>query len=288
MTRMQSLWENDKTTARGFKLSTIRRSLQMSRIDKYPEGMFNWVDLGTSDAPRAKQFYSSLLGWSMVDYPMNDNAVYTLCQKNGLDVAAIFQLEADAGMSPRWNSYISVAHVDEMTEQARQHGARIIKEPFDVFNVGRMAIIQDPTLAIVYLWQPKEHQGAKIVNEPGAFCWNELLTSDTQKAGDFYTQVMGWEKKESEFGPMTYTSFSMGEHPNGGMLSLAPGGEAAHSYWLVYFAIADCDQSTEKAKSLGATLISGPQDRPDVGRFSIMQDPQGAVFALIALANLKS
>ena len=64
---------------------------------------------------------------------------------------------------------------------------RGMKEAFDVFDVGRMAVIQDPIGAVFALWQPRKHQGAGIVNLPNSFCWNELATSDTTKAGEFYT-----------------------------------------------------------------------------------------------------
>ena len=80
-----------------------------------------------------------------------------------------------------------------------------------------MAVIQDPAGAVFSLWQAKDNKGAGVTNVPGSFCWNELMTTDTAKAGDFYSNVFGWTKNVMNFGPMEYTMFSNGDRPNGGM-----------------------------------------------------------------------
>ena len=121
------------------------------------------------------------------------------------------------GIPPHWLSYVSVASADESAGKAKELGATLMKEPFDVFTVGRMAVVQDPTGAVFALWQPGTHKGASLVNVPNSLCWNELATPDTEKAGDFYTGLFGWGKNVQQMGPMTYTSFMNGERPAGGM-----------------------------------------------------------------------
>ena len=131
-----------------------------------------------------------------------------------------------------------------------------MKEPFDVFTVGRMAVVLDPTGAAFALWQAGTHHGASIVNVPNSFCWNELGTNDTAKAADFYTKVFGWAANAQQIGPTEYTMFVNGERPAGGMYTLTPEMGNVPPHWTVYFAVADCDATAEKAISLGARVIA--------------------------------
>ena len=86
----------------------------------------------------------------------------------------------------------------------------MIAPPFDVMDAGRMAVVQDPTGAMFELWQAKEHIGAGLVNEPGAFTWTELITPDIPKAAAFYNAVLGWDAATSGGGDMPYTEFKLG------------------------------------------------------------------------------
>jgi predicted enzyme related to lactoylglutathione lyase len=159
--------------------------------------------------------------------------------------------------------------------------------PFDVMEVGRMATIQDPTGAVFSLWQPRQHIGAEVVNQPGAPTWNELATNDTKAAGDFYTGLFGWTTEEMEMatGDGSYTIFKNGDRGAGGMFTITPEMGLMPPNWIGYFAVADCDASLEKAKGLGANVAVPPTDIPGVGRFAVIADPQGAAIAFIKLDN---
>jgi predicted enzyme related to lactoylglutathione lyase len=145
-----------------------------------------------------------------------------------------------------------------------------------------MAVVQDPTGAVFQIWQPKNHIGVKIMREPGALTWTELATRDTEAAKKFYTSLFGWKEKTSTGGGMTYTEFSVGDAPFAGMMEMNAQmvGMGVPPNWLTYFQVADVDVSANKAKTLGATLTVPPMDIPNTGRFSVIQDPQGAVFAI--------
>lgn len=256
----------------------------MAEMKEYTPGTFCWVDLGTTDAAAAKKFYAGLFGWELVDMPAGPDMVYTMAYVNGKDVAALYQMGPnEQGMPPHWNSYISVANVDEVAAKAKALGGTVLGEPFDVMTAGRMAMIQDPTGAVVAAWQPGEHAGAKLVNEPGAFSWNELATTDTQKAGDFYTGLFGWTTQVQDMGNFLYTTFMNGDRMNGGMMQITKEWGDVPPHWMVYFAVADCDASANTATSLGGKLLVQPTDIPQVGRFAMIQDPQGAVFAIIKM-----
>lgn len=259
---------------------------KMQETPAYAPGTFCWVELATTDGEAAKKFYTELFGWTFTDNPMGPDMVYTMLQLDGKDVGALFKMDAEMtsmGIPPNWLSYISVTNADEAAAKAREAGATLLKEPFDVFTVGRMAVVQDPTGAVFALWQAGTHCGAGISNVPNSFCWNELGTNDTARAGDFYTGVFGWGKDVQNFDSMEYTMFSNGDRPAGGMYKITPEMGPIPPHWLVYFSVDDCDASVAKAESLGAKTMKPADDIPGIGRFAILTDPQGAAFAIIKL-----
>lgn len=259
----------------------------MTEMTAYNPGTFCWADLSTTDAAAAKQFYTELFGWTAVDMPVGPDMTYTMLQVEGKEVAALYQQgPTEQGMPPHWNSYVSASSADDIAAKAKALGGTVLAEPMDVMEEGRMAIIQDPTGAVVGAWQPKRFSGAKLVNQPGALCWNELATRDAQKAGDFYTQLFGWEARTEDMGGgMLYTVFFNGGQMNAGMMQMTADWGDAPPYWGVYFAVADCDASVEKAQSLGGQVLMPPTDIPGTGRFATLQDPQGGVFSVIKLSS---
>ena len=261
----------------------------MAEFTSHIPGTFSWVELATTDQKAGVAFYRALLGWDVNEIPIGPTDVYSMFTLRGQEVAAAATQQPDEtkmGVPPHWNMYVTVASTDEAVKKAQSLGATVLAPPFDVMDAGRMAVLQDPTGAVFQVWEAKRHIGAKILSEPGALCWTELSTRDTQAAEKFYTALFGWEAKRSTPGsPMEYTEFSnQGQHLIGMMPMPAQMPAAVPAYWMPYFQVADCDASTEKAKSLGAAVHVGPQDIPNTGRFSVIGDPQGATCALFKLA----
>jgi len=259
---------------------------KMQEIREYKPGSLCWVELGTTDGEAAKKFYTELFGWDSTDSPIGPGEVYTILKLDGKDVGALFKMPdamTSQGIPPNWLSYVSVTNVNETAQKAKDAGATLMKEPFDVMTVGRMAVVQDPTGAVFALWQAGTNKGAGITNVPNSFCWNELGTPDTTKAGDFYTNLFGWDKNVQQMGSMTYTSFMNGDRPAGGMYKPTPEMGPIPPHWLVYFAVDDTDAKLKKAGELGAKTLAPAMDIPDTGRFAVIQDPQGAAFGIIKL-----
>jgi predicted enzyme related to lactoylglutathione lyase len=199
-------------------------------------------------------------------------------------VAALYQQDpAQQGAPPHWLSYISVGHVNDVARRAKELGGTVLMDPFDVLDVGRMAMVQDPTGAVVALWEPRRHAGAGIAGEPGSICWNELATADVARAGAFYTSLLGWSAETRPMGGASYTMFAHEGAPRGGMMAIAPEWGPVPPNWLVYFAVSDCGGQTALAQSLGGSVRVPPTDVAGVGRFSVLADPQGAVFAVMEL-----
>jgi predicted enzyme related to lactoylglutathione lyase len=262
----------------------------VAEFSAHTPGTFSWVELVTSDQKAGVAFYRALFGWDVNEQPIGPTEVYSMFLLRGQEVAAASTMRPDDrqnGVPPHWNLYVTVAHVDESVKQAEGLGAKVFAAPFDVMDVGRMAVLQDPTGAVFQLWEAKKHIGAKILNEPGALCWSELATRDTTAAESFYTKLFGWTAKHSSpAADMPYTEFSNQGQPGVGMMSMPaqmPAG--VPSYWMPYFQVADCDASTAKAKELGASVMVPPQDIPKTGRFAVLTDPQGAMFAVFKFAG---
>ena len=248
----------------------------------YAPGTPCWVDLATSDVKGAGTFYGSLFGWEVVPVDDPNAGGYTMLKKNGKDVAALGPLQGP-GQPTAWTTYVSVEDADKTSEIVQSAGGTVLMPAFDVFDVGRMAIIADPTGAAFALWQPRAMPGAGIVDEPNTFGWTELNSRDTKKAEKFYKEVFGWGSKTSDAGGMKYTEYKIGDASVAGMMDMNPMvPKEVPSYWMPYFAVADIDASFAKATKLGAEALVPVQEAPGL-RFAIVKDPQGAVFGLMTL-----
>jgi hypothetical protein len=258
----------------------------MSVVEKHAPGSFCWVELGTTDAKAAKAFYSALFGWQPNDMPMGPAGVYTMLQVNGKDIGALYELDKnmlEMGVPTHWMQYIAVANADDTAARVKYLGGQVMKEPFDVFDAGRMAVMEDPTGAMFAIWQANRSIGAQIAGELNTHCWSDLSSKDRSRAQEFYTDLFGWEPRNQQDAPHQYTEIWNQGRPIGGMLQIEKDWGNVPSHWMPYFSVADCDATAVKAKESGASLIVPPTDIAKVGRFSIVKDPQGAVFAVIHL-----
>src|SRR6185295_17517171 len=246
------------------------------QIENAP-GSFCWIELATTDGEAAKKFYRGLFGWEAQDNPMGPGMVYTMLKLNGKDVGALYKKGEEMKQVPtHWASYVSVESADEVAAKAKSLGGNVMMEPFDVAEHGRMAVIADPTGAVFSIWQAKQHKGVGVKGETNSLCWNEVLTNDTAKAADFYTKLFGWKTK-TDSGGSPYTEFINGEDHIGGMMQIQPQMGPMPPNWGIYIAVEDCDGTVAKATSMGARTYVPPTDIPNVGRFAVLADPQGAV-----------
>ena len=247
----------------------------MGKRESYAPGTFCWVDLATSDAAGAKAFYGRLFGWEGEDMPVGEGRSYTMLRIDGLDVAALYDQGEEAGAAgvpPHWDSYVSVVDADEVAGRVEGLGGRVLAGPFDVFDSGRMAVVQDPAGAILSLWQPGRHIGARLVNDPGCLTWNDLATPDPDAAAAFYTALFGWEvtSRAPEYATITNEG-----RLNGGIrreTELPP-------HWLPYFTAASLEAAATTAREAGGQVLAEGVQVP-AGRIGVVLDPQGAPFAV--------
>jgi uncharacterized protein len=256
----------------------------MVEVSAYPPGTPSWVDLGSPDPDGSQRFYGGLFGWTTHPAGDTDETPYRMFRLDGKLVAGLDPIAGER-FPPTWTTYVSVDDVDTTAANAREAGGRVTLEPFGVFDAGRMAVLRDPADAFFAIWQPGKHRGAELVNEPSTLCWNELATRDIDTARDFYRAVFGWGCETNPFEGTVYTEWKLGDHSVGGMIQMTdewPDDLPAH--WMTYFAVDDTDATAEKTEELGGEVSVPPTDIPP-GRFAVLEDPHGAVFSVIEMAE---
>jgi predicted enzyme related to lactoylglutathione lyase len=257
----------------------------MGERTSYTHGTFSWVENATTDQNGAKSFYSTLFGWDYDDNPVGDGVYYSMAKLGTAYVAAIApqqQSERAMGVPPHWNSYITVDDVDAVSARVEELGGTLHAPPFDVMDAGRMSALSDPTGAVAYLWQPKQHIGAGVVNVPGALSWNELGTRDPDLAQQFWSALLGWDFERIDAAPIDIWTIRNAGRSNGNLRRM--GDETppdVPSHWLVYFAVDSIDATVATATGAGGATILPKTAAGGANSFALLSDPAGAVFGLV-------
>ena len=239
-----------------------------------------WVDLIVSDVDKAVTFYSELFGWDCQEGPP-EAAGYRMCMLDGRPAAGIGPGPQDREMPSVWSTYLATDDADATARAVMENGGSLMLEPFDVLDVGRMAVGFDPSGSAFGLWEAKSHLGSSVVNQAGALTWNECMTRDYAGAKSFYSKVFGHTFDELGDDSFHYATISVEGRVVGGIGELsAEMPPELPSHWMTYFASDDVNATVERATSAGALLRTGPMDTP-YGRMAVLEGPQGEVFSVI-------
>lgn len=255
-------------------------------------GDFIWYELLTNDADAASDFYGKVVGWTTIssDQPGMDYRFFS--SGDGSDnrdgvggfMAITPEMAADGAVSC-WVGYIAVDDVDASASSIAKAGGTVLMPAMDLDGVGRMAMVSDPQGAPFYIMRgaSDETSYSFAATEPtvGHCAWNELATTDTAAAVDFYAAQFGWKQKgEMDMGPMgKYLFLHHGPGMIGAIMPKMP--QMPVCAWTYYFRVADIDVAVEAINANGGTIMHEPSEIPG-GDFSMNAlDPQGAAFALV-------
>jgi len=266
----------------------------MSERKGYQHGVPCWVDTWQPDADAAMRFYTQLFGWEAEDtMPEGVDGKHYMCRLRGKDVAAIASRPQESPDVTAWTTYVWVDDVDATIAKVAEAGGRVLVEPFDALDGGRIAVIADPAGAALGIWAPGAHWGAQLVNEPSAYSMSALMTNDPDASKSFYGDVFGWGIETFEMGEdemvMWLVDGYIGGEPQqpvrrdvvAAMLPSGGNGDPPSPHWSVDFWIADVDAATAKVEELGGQVLTPPYDIPGTGlRQGVFMDPQGATFSL--------
>lgn len=254
-------------------------------IDAGTYGAPNWVDLSTPDLEGAKRFYTSLFGWKLEQSttPMGEYVIAT--HPTGQAAGMMQQGPELAGTPAVWTTFIFVEDVDETLRRVRDAGGAVLQTPITLPNGGRVAVAADPTGAMFGVITGERPQGVYLSREPGAVCWVEVLTRDPAAAEGFYAAVFDWKAETAPSEGPPYTMFMLGEDQVAGMMMMpAEVPSEAPAHWAVYFAVSDCEATAARVVELGGQTL-GPATEFGMGRFAVLEDPQGAVFSVMDFAE---
>ncbi len=210
-----------------------------------------------------------------------------MAKLRGRDVAGIGR--PDVGSPPpAWQHYVRVASADASAELARRAGGTVAVEPFDVLPAGRTAVLADPTGARLGVWEPRERNGAQVVNEPRAWAMSTLLSPDPEASAVFYAATFGWTTEPFDAGGSPVTLFRLPGYVGGEpeqpvsrevVAAMARAAPSSAAMWAVDFWIDDVDVAARKACDLGGRIAMGPLPTP-TGKMAVIVDPQGASFSV--------
>ena len=250
---------------------------------------FLWYELMTTDQKAAERFYSRVVGWTAADAG-GPNAGYTIFSADGAGVAGAVKLPDEAkaaGGGAGWIGYVIVPDVDAAVERIAAAGSAVHKPGFDIAEVGRAAIVADPSGAVFALLAPLPMDPPRPPAPrmtPGHCGWHELYAEDGEAAFRFYSELFGWaESSTTDMGPMgLYRIWSPepGGEPAGGMMTKPA--QMPRAAWQFYFVVEGVDAGADRVREAGGTVTHGPMEVPD-GSFIVMAaDPEGAHFALVS------
>jgi predicted enzyme related to lactoylglutathione lyase len=253
----------------------------MPTIDAHDPGSMCWIDLASTDAAGATEFYCDLFGWTASE-PIENAGGYRMLLHEGRQVAGLAPVWGDTDGS-LWSTYVASADADATCSAAVAEGGEVVMDARDVLTAGRMAVLRDPAGAQVSVWQAGDHPGFEVHGEPGTPIWSELVTRDLPSAREFYGSVFGWTAEEQTFDGVDYTLWRRGEQLIGGALEMDESWpEQTHPHWMVYIATADCNATARRCSALGGTVWHPPGD-VGPGRCALLEDPAGAAFSVVQM-----
>jgi predicted enzyme related to lactoylglutathione lyase len=247
-------------------------------------GKFVWRDLVTTDIDQAIAFYTSLFGWTIKEADMGPMGTYKMIHTADTEHGGFMQLDASHGAPPHWVSYCTVPDVAAAVATAEKLGGKTHVPPTDIPGIGTFAMIADREGAVISPFKPLTWAGEGITAPwpAGTFCWQELLAIDPEGEGKFHAEVFGWKITPMDMGPMgTYYLFKRDNEKDGGGMLQKPAESPGPSSWFPYVAVENTHASAARIAELGGKIWVEPRDIPNVGRFAVASDPQGAQFAIL-------
>lgn len=247
----------------------------------FPNGRFVWFEYVSKDVAKAQGFFGELFHWKsqVMAAPGTPGGGYTMIALNDQTIGGFVPTPQGAPPHGHWLAHLGVENAAATCEKIKKLGGKVRKDPVAMAGYGTWAVVADPTDATFVLWQPNKMEATEYKDMPGAFCWNELLTDNPDKAIAFYKEIAGYTVKPmgSEMGD--YNVLEADGKGRAGVMKKMMGDTP--NMWLPYVQVTNVDHTADKAKKLGSTIVAGPQDIPGIGRFAVFIDPQGGALGLL-------
>lgn len=242
----------------------------------FTPGRFVWRELMTTDAAKAKAFFSELFGWHIKTVPMGPGMNYDMINVGSREKGGLWQVEPGNPGPSLFMSYVSVKDVDATAKLATENGGKIVHGPDDVPNVGRFVVLADFAGALFVAFKSLQGDPAPVMPQKGEFCWETLSTPDVARAEQFYGKVFGWKVMRNQPGISVFTTDGTPE----GMVADLQQAENFPPNWMTYVAVDKVEAITERATQLGGKVLVPVFEIPNIGRIAMIADPMGAPLGL--------
>jgi predicted enzyme related to lactoylglutathione lyase len=241
-------------------------------------GDFCWINILTPEPAAAMEFFAKVLGWTYFEMPGYGHGM----QVDGRNIGGLFDLNGPGcppGLPPCIGVMVKVDNVDKTCERVTALGGSV-KQTMDIEEQGRMAVCHDPNGANFDIWEPKKMSGTDADSSlHGSPSWSETLTTDVDKAREFYCNLFGWSAEVKHMPGMDYTVFRNEGTDIAGLMAIPHPDIPPH--WGTYFTVNDANEAARVAQENGATIFVPPMDIPGIGRFCGIISPQGVRFFAI-------
>ena len=251
-----------------------------------PHGMPVWYELLTADPDAAKTFYDDVIGWTIEAESAMPGMDYRAIHVGDEMVGGVMRLD-DAmkagGARAGWLFYVGVDDVDAAVAKIGEAGGTVLRGPWDIPGVGRMAVVTDPQGIPFYVMRGSSEGSSTAYDRTGlGKCnWNELATPDQDRALKFYADVFGWTFPDRmPMGEMgDYVFVDVGGQVIGAIMRARADGPPPA--WQFYFRAPDIVAAADKVKAGGGTVHMGPMEVPGGDRIIVASDPQGVMVGVV-------
>lgn len=240
-----------------------------------------WIDLNTSDAERARPFYTALFGWEYEDGGPEYGG-YAQILKDGHQIGGLMPHQGD-GPPDTWSVYLAVTDVNAAAARVATAGGTVVVEPMEIPGMGKFAFFVDPAGGAIGAWQAGGLPGFDLEEVHGAPAWCEEMSRSFRPALDFYRHVFDWNiDLMSDTDEFRYARHMVdGEAQAGIMDASSHLPDGAPSSWFVYFLVDDADAAAATVVEHGGTVAKGPEET-EFGRLAVVRDPLGAEMKIVA------
>ncbi|HEV2886070.1 MAG TPA: VOC family protein [Jatrophihabitans sp.] len=245
----------------------------------WPDGTPCWIDVSVPDLDAARLFYEGLFGWEMRGGSPEYGGYLNAAKNDRLAAGISPKMMPEAPTA--WTTHFATSDVEASAERVGAHGGQVLMGPMDVMDLGKLAMCTDPSGASFGLWQPGNHTGVGVFNEPSSLIWTEQMSRSSEPNLAFYGAVFGWEFHDMSAEGFRYSTFVSDGRDIGGIGEYGASDLELPAQWWIYLAVDDTDEAVDQVVKLGGSVIRPPADSP-YGRLATVADNQGASFSVMA------
>ncbi|MDA8277657.1 MAG: VOC family protein [Actinomycetota bacterium] len=245
-------------------------------------GFPSWIDLLTTSIEASRSFYKAVLGWESTDPIEQFGGYFNFLYGGGMIAGGVSAPQSNPSSANTWTIYLGVEDAATTVSKVASNGGVVHHGVTEVSTLGKMAIVGDPSGATIGIWEPGEHKGFSVFDEDGAPGYFELHTRDFAKSIAFYESVFGISMNVvSDSEDFRYNTAGIEGSTAMGFFDASRSNDDQPSRWYWYARVTDCDETAEKIRANGGSLIMEPTPTP-YGKMAVAKDSTGTIFRVVS------